>query len=154
RFTRNHFVEDRSDWTYFIVKGFNNTGANGSGVTRDDQNGVLDAVYTLTSRTMLHAAASVSNWWSFATTFPYAFHFKPSEGGLPKYGDASAGTWCYLPRMNAGGYPQNATPGTPNPIYNRFYDYNAAVSHPRGNHQFRVGFDFRQQTRSSHAGNS
>ena len=35
-----------------------------------------------------------------------------------------------------------------------FYDYNADVYHNRGNHQFRAGVDFRQQTRSNHAGNS
>ncbi len=154
RFTRNHFVEYRSDWTYFIVQGWNNTGANGAGVTRDDQNGVLDFVYTLTPNTMLHAAGSVSNWWSFSTTLPYAFGFKPSDAGLPKYVDDYCGNWCYLPLMNVGGYSQNGISGTPNPIYNRFYDYNGDVYHNRGNHQLRAGFDFRQQTRSSHAGNS
>jgi|GEM_PF-251037 len=154
RFTRNHFVEYRSDWTYFIVPGWNNTGANGAGVTRDDQNGVLDLVYTLSPSTMLHAAASVSNWWSFSTTLPYAFGFKPSDGGLPTYVNDYCGSSCYLPLMNVGGYSQNGISGTPNPIYNRFYDYNADVYHNRGNHQFRAGVDFRQQTRSNHAGNS
>lgn len=154
RFTRNHFVEYRSDWTYFIVQGFNNTGANGAGVTRDDQNGVLDFVYTLSPSTMLHAAASVSNWWSFSTTYPYAFQYKPSDMGLPSYLDGYCGNWCYIPLMNVGGYSQNGISGTPNPVYNRFYDYNADVYHNRGNHQFRAGFDFRQQTRSNHAGNS
>ena len=154
RFTRNHFVEYRSDWTYFIVPGWNNTGANGAGVTRDDQNGVLDFVYTLTPNTMLHAAASVSNWWSFSTTLPYAFGFKPSDAGLPTYVNDYCGGLCYLPLMNVSGYSQNGISGTPNPIYNRFYDYNADVYHNRGNHQFRAGLDFRQQTRSNHAGNS
>jgi len=154
RFTRNHFVEYRSDWTYFIVKGWNNTGANGAGVTRDDQNGVLDFVYTLTPRTMLHAATSVSNWWSFSTTLPYAFQFQPSDAGLPTYMNDYCGNQCYLPLMNVGGYSQNGLGGTPNPIYNRFYDFNGDVYHNRGNHQLRAGADFRQQTRSSHAGNS
>jgi hypothetical protein len=154
RFTRNHFVEYRSDWTYFIVQGWNNTGANGAGVTRDDQNGVLDFVYTLTPRTMLHAATSVSNWWSFSTTLPYAFGFTPSDAGLPSYVADYCGSWCYLPLMNVGGYSQNGISGTPNPIYNRFYDYNGDVYHNRGNHQIRAGVDFRQQTRSNHAGNS
>ena len=154
RFTRNHFVEYRSDWTYFIVPGWNNSGANGTGVTRDDQNGVLDLVYTLTPRTILHAATSVSNWLSFATTLPYAFGFKPSDGGLPTYLNNYCGSWCYLPLMNVGGYSQNGISGTPNPIYNRFYDYNGDVYHNRGNHQFSAGVDFRQQTRSSHASNS
>ena len=47
-----------------------------------------------------------------------------------------------------------ASRGTPDPQYNRFYDYNGDVYHNRGNHQFRVGADFRQQTRSIHDGNN
>src|ERR1039457_4121357 len=81
---------------------------------------------------MLHAAGSVSNWWSFSTTLPYAFGFKPSDAGLPSYVSDYCGSWCYLPLMNVGGYSQNGISGTPNPIYNRFYDYNADVYHDRG----------------------
>jgi len=154
RYTRNHFVEYRSDWTYFIVQGLNNSGANGTGVTRDDQNGVLDFVYTLTPSTMLHAASSVSNWMSYTTTLPYAFQFKPSDAGLPSYLNSYCGNWCYLPLMNISGYSTNGIGGTPGPQYNRFYDYNADVYHNRGNHQFRIGADFRQETRSIHNGNN
>ena len=152
RYTRNHFVEYRSDWTYFIVPGYNNSGANGTGVTRDDQNGVLDFVYTLSPSTLLHASGAVSNWLSYTTTLPYAFQFKPSDAGLPSYLDANCGSLCYLPQMNVSGYSTNGIGGTPNPQYNRFYDYNADVYHNRGNHQFRAGVDFRQQTRVNHAG--
>jgi len=154
RYTRNHFVEYRSDWTYFIVPGYNNSGANGTGVTRDDQNGVLDVVYTLSPRTLLHAAGSVSNWMSYTTTLPYAFQFTPSDAGLPSYIDSYCGSWCYLPQMNVSGYSTNGISGTPNPQYNRFYDYNADVYHNRGNHEFRAGVDFRQQTRVNRAGQS
>jgi len=154
RYTRNHFVEYRSDWTYFIVKGYNNSGANGTGVTRDDQNGVLDLVYTLNPSTLLHAAGSASNWMSYTTTLPYAFQFKPSDAGLPSYIDSYCGSWCYLPQMNVSGYSTNGISGTPNPQYNRFYDYNGDVYKNHGNHEFRFGGDFRQETRVSHAGNS
>ena len=154
RYTRNHFVEYRSDWTYFIVPGYNNSGANGTGVTRDDQNGVLDFVYTLTPTTLLHAAGSVSNWMSYTTTLPYAFQFKPSDAGLPTYLDDNCGNQCYLPQMNVSGYSTNGISGTPGPQYNRFYDYNADVYHTHGNHQFRAGADFRQETRSVHNGNN
>lgn len=154
RYTRNHFVEYRSDWTYFIAPGYNNSGANGSGVTRDDQNGVLDMVYTLNATTLLHAAGSASNWMSYTTTYPYAFGFKPSDAGLPSYVDSNCGGSCYLPQMNVGGYSTNGISGTPNPQYNRFYDYNGDIYKNKGNHQFRFGGDFRQQTRVSHAGNS
>ncbi len=154
RYTRNHFVEYRSDWTYFIVTGFNNTGPQGSGVTRDDQNGVLDAVYTLSPTTLLHGSASVSNWLSYSTTYPYVFQFKPSDAGLPSYMDSYCGSWCYLPYMSISGYSQNGISGTPNPQYNRFYDYNGDVYHTHGNHEFRAGGDFRQETRVNHAGQS
>ena len=56
--------------------------------------------------------------------------------------------------MTVSGYSTNGISGTPGPQYNRFYDYNVDVYHNDGNHQFRVGADFRQQTRSSHAGKS
>jgi hypothetical protein len=159
RYTRNHFVEYRSDWTYFIVQGFNNTGANGAGVTRDDQNGVLDFIYTLTPTTMLHVAGSVSNWMSYSTTYPYPSSISPSGMGLPSYVDQNCGSWCYIPYMNltgsnGNGYSQNGISGTPNPQYNRFYDYNGDVYHIHGNHEFRFGADFRQETRANHAGQS
>ena len=136
------------------MQGYNNSGANGSGVTRDDQNGVLDFVYTINPSTLFHTAGSVSNWMPYTTTYPYAFQFKPSSAGLPTYIDDYRGNWCYLPQMNVSGYSTNGISGTPNPIYNRFYDYNADAYHIHGNHQFRAGVDFRQQTRPSHAGNS
>ena len=159
RFTRNHFVEYRSDWTWFIAPGFNNTGPQGSGVTRDDQNGVLDFVYTVTPSTVAHVNAAVSNWMSYSTTLPYVSQFKPSSAGLPTYLDSYCGNWCYLPYMNltgsnGNGYSQDGISGTINPIYNRFYDYNGDVYHEVGKHEFRAGADFRQETRSSHAGNS
>jgi hypothetical protein len=154
RYTRNDFVEYRSDWTYFIAPGYNNSGANGTGVTRDDQNGVLDLVYTLSPTTLLHAAGSVSNWVSWTTTLPYAFQFKPSDAGLPTYLDSYCGNWCYLPQMNVSGYSTNGIGGTIGPQYNRFYDYNGDIYKNRGNHQFRFGADFRQQTRSVHNGNN
>jgi hypothetical protein len=154
RYTRNHFVEYRGDWTYQIVTGYNNSNASGSGVTRDDQNGVLDFVYTLTPKTLLHAAASVSNWMSYTTTLPYAFQFTPSDAGLPSYLNSYCGNWCYLPQMNISGYSTNGISGTPGPQYNRFYDYNGDVYHNLGNHELRVGVDFRQETRSIHNGNS
>ncbi|HUA58691.1 MAG TPA: carboxypeptidase-like regulatory domain-containing protein [Verrucomicrobiae bacterium] len=154
RYTRNHFVEYRSDWTYFIVKGWNNSGANGTGVTRDDQNGVLDFVYTVSPRTMLHVAGSVSNWMSYTTTLPYAFQFKPSDAGLPTYLNDYCGNWCYLPLMSISGYSTNGIGGTPGPQYNRFFDYYGDLYYNRGNHQFHFGGDFRQETRSIHNGNN
>jgi hypothetical protein len=154
RFTRNHFVEYRGDWTYQVADGYNNSNANGSGVTRDDQNGVLDFVYTISPTTILHAAGSVSNWMSYTTTLPYAFQFKPSDVGLPSYLDSYCGSNCYLPQMNITGYSTNGISGAPNPIYNRFYDYNADVYHNVSKHQFHAGADLRQETRSNHAANS
>jgi hypothetical protein len=149
RYTQNHFVEGRGDWTIDLVKGLNNTNAGGTGVTRDDQNGVLDWVYTLSPRTMLHASASVSNWSSASTAFDFPFRFKPSDAGLPTYlDDRCAQSQCYLPLMNVTGYAQNGLGGIPQKIYNRFWGYNGDVSHNRGKHSLKFGTDIRMQVRS------
>ena len=155
RYSQNHFVEFRGDWTIDILPGLNNTNAGGTGVTRDDQNGVLDWVYTLSPRTILHASASVSNWDSLSSVGATPFKFKPSDVGLPTYlDDKCASTRCYLPLMSINGYAQNGIGGIPNPVYNRFWAQNADVYHNRGNHSLRVGLDIRQQIRSIHAGNN
>jgi hypothetical protein len=155
RYSQNHFVENRGDWTVDILPGLNNQNIAGTGVTRDDQNGVLDWVYTLNSNTLAHAAASVNNWSSLASVQATPFTFKPSDVGLPSYlDDKCALTRCYLPWMNISGYTQNGIGGIPNPIYNRFWTYNGDVYHNRGNHQFKFGADIRQQIRSIKAGNN
>jgi hypothetical protein len=154
RFTRNHFVEYRGDWTVDILPGLNNQNAAGSGVTRDDQNGVLDWVYSITPHTMAHASWSVSNWMSYSTVLNTPFQFKPSTMGLPSYLDDYCGNLCYMPLMNITGYSQNGISGTPQPIYNRFYGYNADLYQDHGHHSLRAGLDIRQQTRSQHPANN
>jgi hypothetical protein len=158
RYTQNHFVEFRGDWTIDILPGLNNQNAAGSGVTRDDQNGVLDWIYTLSPSTILHAAASISNWDSLASVGATPFQFKPSDVGLPTYlDDKCANSRCYLPLMafsGTGNYSQNGISGIPNPVYNRFNTENADLYHNRRNHSLRFGLDIRQQIRSIHAGNN
>jgi len=154
RYTQNHFVEMRGDWTIDIMPGLNNTNAGGTGVTRDDQNGVLDWVFMVTPRTMLHAAFSVSNWDSASSVADTPFKFKPSDVGLPTYLDQRCGNWCYLPWMNISGYSTNGIGGYPAPTYNRFWGYNADLYHDHGHHSLRFGLDIRQQVRSAHAGNN
>lgn len=160
RYTQNHFVEFRGDWTVDILPGLNNQNAAGSGVTRDDQNGVLDWVYTLSPTTIVHVSAAVSNWVSLASVGATPFQFKPSSVGLPTYlDDKCANSRCYLPLMSfvtngTNIYSQNGISGIPNPIYNRFNTVNGDVYHNRGTHSFRAGLDFRQQIRSIHAGNN
>ncbi len=155
RYTQNHFVEYRSDWTIDIVKGFNNQGPQGTGVWRDDQNGVLDAVYALNASTILHANAAVSNWSSQATALDYPFQFKPSSVGLPTYlDDNCAKTRCYIPYMNITGYAQNGISGYPAPVYNRFITQYADVYHTRSKHSFHLGFERHTQVRSIHNGNN
>ena len=152
RFTQNHFFEDRADWTIDIVRGLNS--GNTGGVTRDDQNGVLDWVYMLSPSTITHASVSVSNWSTAAAQRDFPYQFKPSDVGLPKYLDEKCGNRCYLPLMNIAGYTQNGIAGTPTKTYSRFWTYNADLYHNRGAHSVRFGLDIRWQTRSNHAGNS
>jgi len=154
RYTENHFVEDRGDWTIDLVRGFNNNTGNGTGVIRDDQNGVIDMVYTLGARTNIHAAASVSHWFSKASVLDYPFQFKPSDAGLPSYLDQKCGDECYIPSMSITGYAANGINGVPNPVFNRFISQNADIYHDRGKHSIKGGLDFRQQIRSSHASNN
>jgi hypothetical protein len=154
RYSQNHFVEMRGDWTIDIMPGLNNTNAGGTGVTRDDQNGVLDWVWTVTPTTMFHAAASISNWDSASSVANTPFNYKPSDVGLPTYLDQKCGNWCYLPQMNISGYSTNGIGGYPAPTYNRFIGYNADLYHNRGNHSLRAGLDIRSQVRSAHAGNN
>jgi hypothetical protein len=155
RYTQNHFVEYRSDWTIDIVRGFNNTGPQGSGVWRDDQNGVLDAVYTLGARTIIHANVGVTNWSSQSTVLDYPFQFKPSTVGLPTYlDDKCALTRCYIPFMNITGYAQNGINGYPAPVYNRFITQYGDVYHNIGRHALHFGAEHRTQVRSIHASNN
>jgi hypothetical protein len=155
RYTQNHFVEFRGDWTIDILPGLNNQNSAGSGVTRDDQNGVLDWVYTLNASTIMHASFSVSNWVSLASVGATPFQFKPSDVGLPTYMDAKCAlTQCYLPLMQINGYAQNGISGIPNPVYNRFNTENFDLYHNHGKHSLRFGLDIRQQIRSIHAGNN
>ncbi|MGQ9632841.1 MAG: carboxypeptidase regulatory-like domain-containing protein [Bryobacteraceae bacterium] len=152
RFTQNHFFEDRGDWTYDIIKGLNS--GNTGGVTRDDQNGVIDWVYTVTPATVLHASISVSNWSTAAAQRETPYKFKPSDVGLPKYLDEKCGNWCYLPRMTVSGYTANGIAGTPTKTYSTFWGHNVDLAHIRGNHSLKGGIDFRRQIRSNHAGNN
>ena len=155
RYTQNHFVEFRGDWTIDILPGLNNQNSAGSGVTRDDQNGVLDWVYTVNASTLMHASFSVSNWVSLASVGATPFQFKPSDVGLPAYMDAKCAlTQCYLPLMSINGYAQNGISGIPQPIYNRFNTENFDLYHNHGKHSLRFGLDIRQQIRSIHAGNT
>jgi len=152
RFTQNHFFENRYDWTVDILPGLNS--GQGGGVTRDDQNGVIDWVYTATPATIVHGAISVSNWSTAAAQRDTPYKFKPSDVGLPKYLDEKCGNWCYLPGMTISGYSQNGILGTPTKTYSTFWTHNADVYHNRGAHSIKGGIDFRRQIRSNHAGNN
>ena len=84
RYTANHFVEYRSDWTYFIAPGYNNQRRQrGPASLATTRMASSTLIYTLSPSTLLHASGSVSNWMSYTTTLPYAFQFKPSDAGLP-----------------------------------------------------------------------
>lgn len=152
RYTGNSFREDRADWTVEIVKGLNS--GNTGGVARDDQNAVLDWVFTWTPQTVVHASVSVSNWGTGAAQGEFPYKFKPSDVGLPKYLDERCGNWCYLPLMSVSGYTQNGIGGTPTWTWSTFWAYNADVYHSRSNHTIRAGIDFRRQIRSRHTGNN
>ena len=160
RYTQNHFIEYRGDWTANILPGFSNGnggtggGSGTTGVLRDDQNGVLDFVYTITPATMLHWSVAVSNWSSMQAQGDAPYKFKPSDGGLPSYLDQNCGNWCYLPQMGINGYSTVGITGTAAPAYTRGDTVQADLYHNRGNHSIRAGIDFRRSILSAHAGNN
>ena len=152
RVSRNHFFENRFDWTVDILPGLNS--GQGGGVTRDHQSGVIDWVYTVNPSTIVHGAISASNWSTAAAQRDTPYKFKPSDVGLPKYLDEKCGNWCYLPGMTITGYSQNGILGTPTKTYSTFWTHTADVQHTRGAHSIKGGIDFRRQIRSNHAGNN
>src|SRR5262249_42116235 len=79
------------------------------------------------------------------------FQYKPSDVGLPAYLDAKAGGKTILPTMSFSGYE---TLGRNVPVFTRYRILTAKVdiSHVRGKHSLRGGFDERQHFRTITAG--
>lgn len=129
-------LEPRNDWTYESAPGLHD-----QFFQRTYRNAIVDWTFVPSASTVLDVAVSVTETLRrFDLTVP--FQYKPSDVGLPAYVDQKAGGLRVLPMMSFTGYEslgQNPTPST------RLYmpSIKAEVSHVRGQHTIRAGFDAR-----------
>ena len=145
RWTYQKLREDANDWTYATNRGLMTTGNH-----RNFYNGTLDWVYTPSSSTFVDTVVSGNNFnqWVAGNSTPEALtlNYKPSDVGLPAYMDAKAGAARELPVMIFPGYD---TLSRPVGAYDHFETVTAKtnVTHIRGRHTLRVGFEARHHNR-------
>jgi acylphosphatase len=155
RWSFNNFgPEDRGDWTYSTARGLNI-----GGLVRNNKGGNIDVVWSPTSATVVDFNVAM-NQFREGSIRPYALQFKPSDIGLPKYLDDKAGEDHILPQMNlnplnqganaiTNGYSVISPGGISNWTRYRQATGKVEVTHVRGNHTLRAGFDNRYQFRTS-----
>jgi hypothetical protein len=137
------YREDRLDWTYESARGLHKDGVN-----RNNRSGTADWVYTHSSRTVFDFVIAASDFKT-GPLFEVPFTFKPSDVGLPAYLDTKAGDQHVLPSMrfvNADNETIYETIGLNVPTFTYFQTISGRVnlSHVRGNHSVRGGFEMRQ----------
>ncbi|HEY6402109.1 MAG TPA: hypothetical protein VI479_11910, partial [Blastocatellia bacterium] len=131
------YREDRLDWTYESARGLHKDGIN-----RDNLSGTADWVYTHSGRTVFDFVVAASDFRQ-GPLFEAPFTFSPSDVGLPTYLDDKAGDLHVLPSMSFAGY-ETIGPNVPTYTYFQTISGKANVTHVRGNHSLRGGFEFRQ----------
>lgn len=138
-------AENRNDWTFASAPGLHD-----DRLSRLNRNASVDAVYTLSSSTILNVTSGTNE---FREYFPIREprDFKPSTVGLPAYLDERAGSEAILPRMAFDGY--TAIGQTLNNGFKvRIWSTKADITHIRGSHSFRAGFDTRRRFRTGGGG--
>jgi carboxypeptidase family protein len=131
------YREDRLDWTYESARGLHKDGIN-----RDNLSGTADWVYTHSGRTVFDFVVAASDFRQ-GPLFEVPFTFSPSDVGLPTYIDEKAGDLHVLPSMTFTGY-ETIGPNVPTYTYFQTISGKANVTHVRGNHSLRGGFELRQ----------
>ncbi len=137
RWSWNNFDEDRQDWTYSTIRGMNTGGLN-----RKNMAATVGWTWALSSRTMLDVAGAANEFTS-GNRKPVPLDYKPSDLGLPTYLDDYAGDRHMIPRISISGYTDPAPSGYPTFTRYRVYSLVANVSHLRGRHSLRLGWDMR-----------
>ncbi len=123
------------------------SGLQGDRSNQHDAAGAADWVWTISPATVLDVSASV-NQYRKGEYHTAAFDYKPSDVGLPAYMDAKAGDNHSLPRITWSGYDllgRNVYPLK----YFMTRSAKAEISHVRGKHTLRGGFEWRGQSQSS-----
>lgn len=137
------YKEDRNDWTYETARGLQSDGLH-----RTNPSGTVDYVWVPTSNTIWNFAGSLNHYYQ-TVLVKKPLEYKPSDVGLPKYMDDKAGALTILPQMNWDGYSGISQP---RPYVNivQTLSSKADVTHIRGNHTLRAGFDMRQYYRTGY----
>jgi len=140
RWTWSKYREQQEDWTYETRPGLHTTGVN-----RNYKAGIANWAWTVTPRTLVDATFSLSDFEE-GNLFEVPFEYKPSDVGLPNYLDAKAGANAVLPQMLINGYQ---TIGQNVPAFTHFQLATGKLnlSHVRGRHTVRGGFDRREHYR-------
>ncbi|MBI4875214.1 MAG: carboxypeptidase regulatory-like domain-containing protein [Acidobacteria bacterium] len=145
RWSYNDWINEAADWTYHTMKGLQSLRQS-----RTNLGGTADWVYTLSSSTVLDVAVAANNYREGSRP-DVAMSFKPSDVGLPAYMDQRAGAQTILPVMNFSGY-RSVSVTYPSFTHFRTLTGKADISHIRGDHTLRAGFDTRGQFRTGGGG--
>ncbi|MBL8227548.1 MAG: TonB-dependent receptor [Bryobacterales bacterium] len=135
------YKEDRNDWTYETARGLSSDGLH-----RTSPSGTVDWVFTPAPTTIINASGSLNHYYqSVLVKLPYTI--KPTDVGLPGYLDQKAGDRAILPEIAIDGYRGIGQP-TPYLRIVQTLQSRADVTHIRGSHTMRAGFDTRQYYRT------
>ncbi len=145
RWTTNHWANYAGDWTYTTAKGLQSLAQ-----TRKNRGGTFDWVSTINASTVLDVAVAINEYRDGGDP-QVAMQYKPSDFGLPAYLDQKAGDQHILPIVNISGYNSISTTFPVITAY-RTGSLKADLSHIRGNHSVRAGFDSRLQYRTGGGG--
>jgi hypothetical protein len=145
RWSFNDWINDADNWTFQTLNGLQSLRQ-----TRTNLGGTVDWVYAITSATILDVAVAANNYWE-GNRPDVAQSYKPSDVGLPAYIDEKADTQTIVPVMNFSGY-RTIGRTYPTTTFFRTMSGKADLSHIRGHHSLRMGFDYRGQHRTANAG--
>ena len=136
---------NETDWTFASAPGLMNDNAR-----IHNSGGTIDWVWTRSASTLVNVAIGVNDYVQ-GTDYAKQRSYKPSDFGLPSYVDAKAGDLATMPIFNISGYSSLGS-GVGTMTHYRTGTLRADISHIRGNHSLRAGFDTRQYYRSGGGG--
>jgi hypothetical protein len=148
RWSWSRFGEDKRDWTYDTPL----RGLHRQDLQRAHVAGTVDWIWTASPSTFVNVALT-TNQYRDGNLGETTKTFKPTDVGLPAYLDAKAGGQTHLPLMSLAGY-QSFSQGYATMSRTRTTTGKVDVSHIRGSHSLRLGFNTRQFYRSGGGGGS
>jgi len=145
RWSYNDWNDGSGNWTYETIDKLFTSGGN-----RHNHGASVDWVWTKSAATLFNVTIG-ANEYREGSRNPGTREYRPSQVGLPKYLDEKAGDQHILPLMMPAGYNQVGA------VYSTFTKYQTLsgkldVSHIRGNHSVRVGFNGRELKRTGGGG--